>query len=268
MILRDSTNPFDIPLDGLDGVAGYGDGPWMWSSDGWARFHGIAIPLSIVIDPAHQGDILDVERFDASPEQCPGWADRFNRPGRRRPTIYCNRRTIGDVRRAMGARKFDWWAATLDGATDGTDGAVAVQYLGSAQTGRHYDETIVLDPTWLLGDASQAPDVPTVDPAKLSVPIPADGGKPVLVIVALGQMHLFYVDGGGKMQYMWQPPGGGSVNSNWSGPLELADGLLPGGLVSGATFGGMMHVYAPEPDGTPRHIYTTLGQADWQQETL
>ena len=152
MILRDSTNPFDIPLDGLDAVAGYGDGPWAWSSEGWARFPAAIVPLSIVIDPAHAGDVLDVERGDATPAACPGWADRFNRPGRRRPTIYCNRETIGAVRQAMAGRPFDWWAATLDGTLTGTDGAVAVQWKGAALTGGHYDESTVLDAGWIGGD--------------------------------------------------------------------------------------------------------------------
>lgn len=152
MILRDSTEPFDIPLDGLDAVAGYGDGPWAWSSAGWARFPPSVVPLSIVISPADAGDVLDVERFDASPADTPGWADRFNRPGRRRPTIYCNRAMIGAVRQAMGARPFDWWAATLDGTLTGTDGAVAVQWKGAALTGGHYDESVILDPSWVGGD--------------------------------------------------------------------------------------------------------------------
>src|SRR5437660_130711 len=147
LIMRDSTDPFDIPLPGLDVVAGYGDGQFVWSSEGWARFRSPIVPLSIVISGDDRGDILDVEPGAADPGECPRWADQFNRPGRRRPTIYCNRGQIADVRRAMGSRPFDWWAATLDGTRD-VPGAVAVQFAGESLTGGHYDESVVLDPAW------------------------------------------------------------------------------------------------------------------------
>src|SRR5215471_12036489 len=147
LIMRDSTEPFDIPVDGLAAVAGYGDGKFTWSSAGWARFAAPIVPLSIVISGADRGDILDVEPGCADPSECPDWADRFDRPGRRRPTIYCNRDTIDTVRRFMGGRQFDWWAATLDGTRDVPD-AVAVQFAGESLTGGHYDESVVLDPAW------------------------------------------------------------------------------------------------------------------------
>jgi hypothetical protein len=154
LIMRDSTDPGDIPLDGLAAVAGYADGKLMWTSDGWARFPASIVRLSIVVSAADVGDILDVEPGCAEPPECPGWADRFNRPNRRRPTIYCNRGTIEAVRQAMGSRPFDWWVATLDGTKD-VPGAVAVQYCGAAnskdpcRTSGHYDETVILDPSWI-----------------------------------------------------------------------------------------------------------------------
>jgi hypothetical protein len=157
LIMRDSIDPFAIPLDNLAAVAGYGDGTYQWPSEGWARFPASVVPLSIVVHASNAGDILDVESGAASPQDCPGWADNFDRPRRRRPTIYCNRQTIAEVRMWMGARPFDWWAATLDGIAD-LPGAVAVQYAGEAQTGGHYDESVILDPDWIGGDMSLAPD--------------------------------------------------------------------------------------------------------------
>jgi len=161
--MRDSTYPEDIPLEGLDVVAGYADGIYEWSSAGWSRFTPPIIPLSIVVFASDVGDILDVERGNAAPSDVPGWLDRFNRPGRRRGTVYCNRNTIAEVRMWAGARPFDWWAATLDGTTDGTDGAVAVQWKGSDRTGGHYDESVILDDSW-------AGSVPAPAPAPAPVP--------------------------------------------------------------------------------------------------
>jgi len=151
-VLRDSTTAADIPLEGLAAAGGYGDGRYAWSSADWVRFERAGIPaLVIVVNAAHAGDVLDVERGDAAPGDTPGWADRFRRAGRRRPTIYCNRSDIAAVRQAMGGRPFDWWAATLDGTTTGTSGAVAVQWKGSNRTGGHYDESIILDDGWIGG---------------------------------------------------------------------------------------------------------------------
>ena len=170
LLMRDSTNPFDIPLEGLAAVAGYGDGLYQWGSEGWARFQSPIVSLSIVVHPWDRGDILDVETGAAAPVNCLDWALRFDRPGRRLPTIYCNRNTIAAVRLAMGDRPFDWWAATLDGTVDVPD-AVAVQYCGSAdsndpcRTTGHYDESVILDPGWIGLGGEPAMD-PTLE-AKL-----------------------------------------------------------------------------------------------------
>jgi len=161
--MRDSTDPFDIPLGGLAAVGGYGDGAFAWSSDGWARFPSSVVPLSIVVSAVHRGDILDVEDGASSPADCPGWADRFDRPNRRRPTIYCNRSTIDEVRRQMGGRSFDWWAATLDGTRD-VPGAVAVQFAGETLTGGHYDETVIHDAGW-IGSPDPSPIDELTDPS-------------------------------------------------------------------------------------------------------
>jgi len=171
LLMRDSDNASAIPTTGLAAVAGYGDGNAMWSSEDWARFNDPSIvKLSIVLDAGNVGDILDVENGAASPGDCPGWADRFHRPARRRPTIYCNRSTIDAVRRAMGSRPFDWWAATLDG-TKNVPGAVAVQYCGAAdshdpcRTGGHYDESVILDASWIGQAAAPQPGPEVTDPA-------------------------------------------------------------------------------------------------------
>jgi hypothetical protein len=153
--MRDSVQSIMIP-SGTPVVAGYADGIYVWSAEDWAR-HAGAVCLSIAVHPDHQADILDVERGDATPEDVPGWIDRFQRPGRRAPTIYCNRSTIDAVRVSTGGRHFDWWAATLDGTTEVT-GAVAVQYWGAGA----FDESLILDPTWVgLFDTSASPAIVT-----------------------------------------------------------------------------------------------------------
>lgn len=142
LIMRDSVNASLIPID-TPVVAGYGDGLYVWSSADWARFPH-SIPLSIVVNAADSGDILDIEQFDATPAEAPGWCDRFNRSNRRRPTLYVNRSNWAAVRAAVGARAVDYWVATLDG-TKNIPGAVAVQYTDVGP----YDESVILDPSWV-----------------------------------------------------------------------------------------------------------------------
>jgi hypothetical protein len=161
LLMRDSIEPFSIPLDNLDVVAGYADGNWLWPSPGWARFQPPIVSLSIVVSANDQGDILDVEIGDATPADVPGWVRRFNRPGRRKPTIYSNRSTwsrmqgspaltIVEALQNAGIQvsSVDWWASTLDG-TQFVPGAVAVQYAGSDRTGGNYDESIIWDTSWI-----------------------------------------------------------------------------------------------------------------------
>jgi hypothetical protein len=178
--MRDSVNGHLIP-PGTPVVAGYADGIYAWSQDMWDA-HPDAVHLSIAVHPDHQADILDVERFDATPADVPGWIDRFSRPARRRPTVYCARSAIDAVRGACAPREFDWWAATLDGTTS-VPGAVAVQF---ADYGG-YDESVILDPTW-VGAAT----VPTVDTPSQSLQgdelMTMDGAR---ILVWMFRLQLF-----------------------------------------------------------------------------
>lgn len=175
LIARDSTRASDIPHDNLAVVLGYGDGIFMWSSADWALFPNTIVPLSIVVFADDIGDILDVERGDASPSDVPGWVRRFNRPHRRKPTIYANRSTWPEVVSALQSAGIevgavDWAAATLDGTAD-VPGAALVQYKGQDMTHGHYDEWLILDPGWV----GAAPPVP---PQPVPTPIPTPTTQP------------------------------------------------------------------------------------------
>lgn len=164
---RDSIDARAIPPS--DVVAGYGDGEWPWSpswwdgSNGW-DLHPEAQHLVVVVSAAHEGDGLDVERGDATPADVPDWVKRWKRAtGWRAAVLYCNRETWPEVVAALVAAGIDpagplvdWWIASLDGTTtvtvpDGAKPPVAIQVRGSAQTGGNYDESIILDPSWVPG---------------------------------------------------------------------------------------------------------------------
>jgi hypothetical protein len=178
--MRDSVNGHLIP-PGTPVVAGYADGIYVWSQDMWDA-HPDAVHLSIAVSADHQADILDVERFDAVPADVPGWIDRFSRPGRRRPTVYCSRADIDAVRGAAAPRAFDWWAATLDGTTS-VPGAVAVQF---ADYGG-YDESVILDPTWVGANVAPAP-APHPPPTGGDELMTMDGAR---ILVWMFRLQLF-----------------------------------------------------------------------------
>lgn len=137
--MYDSTNPFDIPV-AAEAVAGYVDGEFRWSDDSWARF-ATARKLRIATRAAtNDGHALDVEQFDATPSEAPGWVRMRMAAGVHRPIIYCNRATWPDVQVTCAGLPVRWWIATLDRTTPFIlAGADATQYAGSAQAGGHYD---------------------------------------------------------------------------------------------------------------------------------
>ncbi len=152
MLMYDSVSASLIPTT-AEVVAGYADGLYAWSAADWARFPN-AVKLSIAVHPANQADVLDIENGDATPSDAPGWCDRFHRPGRRRPTLYCSRAAWPSVKYFVGARQVDYWISTLDG-TQTVAGAVAVQYTDTGQ----YDLSNIQDPTWVEARMTSDQDI-------------------------------------------------------------------------------------------------------------
>jgi hypothetical protein len=146
-LLYDSTNPNDIPAGVF--AAGYVDGIFAWPADSWARFS--AVKRIAVFATTDDGDALDVERFDATPDQAPGWVQRRRAAGVLRPWVYCNRSNRPDVEGALTAAgvladQVALWVATLDGTRTVPAGPypiAAVQYANAAMSGGHYDLSIV-----------------------------------------------------------------------------------------------------------------------------
>lgn len=93
---------------------------------------------------------LDVERFDATVEDIPGWLDRRRAATGQQGGIYCTRDTLPAVEQAAGDRPHLLGVATLDGTTDITPppgiGVLAyVQAFPAAMLGIAADLSIVVD---------------------------------------------------------------------------------------------------------------------------
>ena len=151
-IMFDSVNPAAIP-EGASLVAGYVDGAASaWPPGAWDRFPGAElVRINVTGDPNHGGDVLDVERFDATPDHAPGWFDARTRAGAGGLAVYCNRSTLPAVDAAMGQRSFFRWVATLDGTLhiDGfppLKGPAVVQFLPAADLGINADMSLVMSP--------------------------------------------------------------------------------------------------------------------------
>lgn len=147
MLLYDSTNPFDIPAGVA--AAGYCDGIYAWSAIGWARF---PTAKRIAVSAAtNDGEALDVETGDATPDQAPGWVKMRRAAGVLQPWVYVNRSNRSAVE--FNLNKFGimsdqvaLWVATLDGTQTVPAGpypVAAVQYANSTISGGHYDISLV-----------------------------------------------------------------------------------------------------------------------------
>lgn len=158
-VMRDSTNPGDIPVAGTQLAAGYVNGAIsQWPSNGWDRFPGAAKVTIDVNGSMPQADCLDIENGDASIATAVQWVrdKRLSYIGYP-PVLYCNRSTLTPLFNALNAagfhvvHDFRLWIATLDGVTKTVPdmtGVTAVQWAGADHTGGHYDESIVYDDSW------------------------------------------------------------------------------------------------------------------------
>lgn len=146
--MYDSTTPTDIPRD-AQAVLGYVDGRYKWSDSDWLRFPDAVKIRIAVFATTDDGDVLDVEAGDATPELAPGWLAKrmVSNPGRRF-AIYCNLATIDAVRLHCQGIPFDWWAAHPTGKQHMIDGAVATQWAWPDYgSGGHFDISTTI-PGW------------------------------------------------------------------------------------------------------------------------
>jgi hypothetical protein len=193
-IMRDSTTIGDIPIAGTSIVAVYSNGKYAVNPISvTARFGKTPVVWIDVLGTNPHADVLDVETGDATPATAVAWVKaKLALPHTYPPVIYCNRGNITAVFNALtGAGykagvHFRTWIATLDGTTTVRDmtRVAAIQDRGEAQTGGHFDESIVYDVTWKETLPPPAPEIigmlvyPSIQHSLAArVVISKDGGK-------------------------------------------------------------------------------------------
>lgn len=137
-------------------VAGYIDGPYIWTTTEWARFSG-AVHVGISVTPSlKQGDVIDTETGGATPAEAAAWIRARKADGYERPTVYCSLSKIPAVRQATGSlilgHDYDIWGAEWTGLPHTIiapgPGLVAACAAVQYQNVPAYDLSAVFDPGW------------------------------------------------------------------------------------------------------------------------
>lgn len=181
-------------------VAGYVGGYYAWTQAEWDLFP-LADKVTITPFVANQGDVLDVETGDATPDQTAGWIEQRHAAGYYRPTIYCSLDVIPAVRKGTGSYilgvDYDIWVAYYTGyaqqiAAPGlpAGNCAATQYMSTAE----YDVSAIYDPEWPHRTPPSAPPVVTAyaPPTGLTAALNISGVTIVLTWAANGSPHYRY----------------------------------------------------------------------------
>jgi hypothetical protein len=227
-IMYDAVTPANIPPS-AQLVAGYVDGAYRWKPSDWARFPH-AVHVGIATQAAtNDGQVLDVERYDAIPEEAPAWV-LMRRRGGIDPSVYCQGSTWPQVRRLFVDAKVvepHYWVASWPGGGDVVPlDAVAHQYLHLPG----YDVSAVVaywagvDPAPVPPPRPPAPPNPKGPPTTMAKTALPTGANPVKATFPVwspdgSQLDLFLLGADGHIyEYWWEVTPG-----VWTGPL-LIDG--------------------------------------------
>lgn len=275
--MYDSVDPAAIPA-GAEMVAGYVDGLYGpghelagqpgWDADAWDSFPN-AIKVRIAVFAfTDDGQVIDCERGDATPEQCVSWA-RMRRKAGQIPTVYMSASQWDAVRYAFDAAHEPqplYWVADYDGIDEVPEGAIAKQFAN--HPAQNIDESVVLD-YWPGVDAPPAPPAPPQPP---TMPFVRRIPRPVFLMMYDGFMHVFQVNPKGELWHFSQPTTGGfKPGQSWEvDGAPIASGLPPGALITGDVWANAGHVFVAQSDGKILHAWQTYTNVPpaWGTEVL
>lgn len=137
-------------------IAGYLDGHWAWDVTEWGLFPKSAHVGIVTSAGSNFGDVLDVEKGDATPAETAGWIAMRKASGLAVPTIYCRADTISAVRIGTGrwvlAEDYDIWVADWTGQphqlTSSGPGIAAACAATQYEKTPGYDVSAVYDDRW------------------------------------------------------------------------------------------------------------------------
>lgn len=152
-VMYDAIRPTLIPDPAPAVVAGYVGGAWP-SWHGYIDTNGVSVPsvrtlfpravhVSVAVSPDLDAHVLDCERFDATPVQCPAWAVRQRARGSV-AYVYMNASTWPSVVAAFDAAHVpqpQYWVADYSSAPIIPPGAAGLQWRCTPG----YDVSVVAD---------------------------------------------------------------------------------------------------------------------------
>lgn len=153
-LFRDSVNPDEIPLDGIDGVFLYANGKFVATSAEAERFTkaGLAVArIDVNGEAPHLASVLDVETGDATPARAASWIGERN-AFRNDAAVYCELNSLPDLFAATShAGRYRLIVASWDSSTDQPRldlpknvTLLGKQFISTAQ----YDESVIYDDSW------------------------------------------------------------------------------------------------------------------------
>lgn len=142
-LMYDAITPSNIPKTATM-VASYVNGKWPNFNEAVKLFPH-AKHVSITVNNMGTADVLDIERYDATPQQAPAWVQRM-RSLNRIPTVYMSQAAWPSVKDAFQSQNVappNYWVANYNPSypLDIPDGAIGLQY----KTTQLYDVSIVAD---------------------------------------------------------------------------------------------------------------------------
>jgi hypothetical protein len=180
--MYDACNPIRPPAN-ASMVAGYISGGCVWPASGWQRWRTVTQVRIATNASVNAGQVLDVERGDAVPDDAPGWCARARLRGQI-PTVYCSASVVPALLAAFNAHDVPHpllWVAQWDGIASVAPAWVAKQYRND--NARGYDVSAVAD-YW-----------PGVDPA----PQPITEDSDVRLVQVPGQAEVWAFSEAGRV---------------------------------------------------------------------
>ena len=192
LTMYDSVNVAEIPAD-AKAVAGYVNGKWPTYPKlvkGWPH----AERLSIAVSADADADCLDVERYDATPDQAAGWVKRQQARGVHRPAVYSSVSEMAHVQAALARagikrREVRLFTAHYTGKPHLCTGACGFGFTGRADATQYTDKALGrnldasrLAPSFFAKPVAEPAPKPTPAPVKAAPAVahaPVSPSKPI-----------------------------------------------------------------------------------------
>jgi hypothetical protein len=188
--LYDSVSLDAIPAAAI-AVAGYVNGKWPTFANVLTRWPNAA-HLSIAVSADADADCLDIERYDATPDQAPDWVHRQMARGLYRPAVYCSVSGALDVIDRLASAGIARTAVRLwiahygigqhlcgPSCGYGAFGADATQWT-SRYGGRNLDASVVPDYSFFLNGVVPMFDPPLAAPTGIAAAAKTPAGGVIL----------------------------------------------------------------------------------------